>query len=314
MKTDLYFEIFDQAALLYYEELRLNYLEGFLQVTKDLISGQVHSRISEQAEKKLEELYGILETESFTKEEVRLAVELLLVKAFKDADLSLGMMTPDTINYLMATIITELLPDQNLRILDTTLGTGNLLYCISNHLEYEAELIGIERQDQLVKVAKAAGELMNNEITIYFQDALQTIYDVVDVMVGDLDAYQVAFPLNSPLYQRGVRYFPYLLLEERLKNIRDGGYFVLIVENDFLRQPESKYFYELPELALLGMVVLPKSMFQTGYIGKSIIIGTKARRKNRDLMVLEIPDFAQESIRTSISKLKFMLRKISEEK
>ncbi|NLD26235.1 MAG: hypothetical protein GX661_02620 [Acholeplasmataceae bacterium] len=313
MKTDLYFDIFDQATMLYYEELRLDYFEGFLQVTKDLINGEVHSRLSEQAERKLKDLYGILESEDFSKEEVRLAIELLLTKAFKDADLSIGMMTPDTINYLMATIISELFPDQNLRILDTALGTGNLLYCISNHLSEEAELIGIERQERLVKVAEAAAELMNNEITIYFQDALQAIYDVVDVMVGDLDAYEVTVPLNSPLYQRGVRYFPYLLLEERVKNIREGGYFVLVVENDFLTK--SKDLYEnLEGITLLGMVVLPKSMFQKGYIGKSIIIGTKARRKNHDLMVLEIPDFSKENLRISISKLKFMIKKISEEK
>lgn len=315
-KVDQYYDLIDKAALLYYEHLRLDYLEALIRISKDIVEGVIDSRFDDSSFQQMEKIYQELENTLYTNEEVRLAWELLIIKAFKDRNLGLELMTPDTINYLVAAIVSGLFPEEDIKILDTTLGTGNLLHAVSNYFPQKAELIGIEKDETLARLAEAGANLINSNLLIYHQDALLGTMEVVDLVIGDVDAYfyEDELLLNSRLYQKGIRYFPYLVLEARLMNLKPKGYFVLIIENDFFSKNGTEIFqnYLKQEANILGLVVLPKTMFQRDYIGKSIIIGSKSTKK-REVQYIELTDLQEESLKECLIKIKIMTEKIVEE-
>jgi len=316
-KVELFFDLFDEAALLHYKHLGLRYLDALFKVGEGVLTGNIDSRLPDEAVEKLETIYGDFEGSVFYNEEVRLALELLIVKAFKDQNLPLDLMTPDTINYLFSKIITTLFPTRAISILDTALGTGNMLTSIHNNFLNHSTLIGIEKDKTLVRLAQMGASLQASELLIYCQDALQTLYEEVDIIIGDLDAYYLkeGLDLEEP-YLEGVRYFPYLVILKRIANLKAGGYFIYLVNNDFFSQPKSEIFkaYLEKEAMLSGLIVLPKTIFQEGHPGRSIIIGKKTRGVVRDISILEIPSFEKESLKRSFEKLEIMIENIAEEK
>lgn len=313
-QIDLIYDLIDQAAMIYYDNLKVDYLEALLLVNKGLNYDEFDSRLTDEAIIKLEEIYHIFSLESFYNEEVRLALELLIIKAFKHINFPLNIMTPDFINYLLVIIVNSLFKNEDITILDTALGTANMLQAISNNYVNHAKIIGIENNEMLTKIASASADLQNNELIIYFQDALNTVLDVVDLVVGDLDAYDVEENKLSKnhLYQQGVRYFPYLMITERLNNLRPGGYFIYLIENDFFQKENSDFFkqYLEKEASLLGLIILPKEIFLDGYLGKSILIGKKEVLHSYELMILDIPNLSEDSIKRSVNKLKALIEKI----
>ncbi len=316
-KVDLFYDLFDKAAMLYYQSLGLDYYEAFLKVVDGIINGNIDSRLSDQDTLMLEEIYNEIVTKEFYNEEIRLASELLLIKAFKHLKFPLDLMTPDVVNYLLISLINGLFPDSPIRLLDTALGTGNMLFALHHNFRGEAELIGIEKDERLVKLAQALSELQSSELTIYSQEALKEVYESVEIVVGDLDAYLLEdnLLLDNPLYQKGVRYFPYLLVAARLVNIKPGGYFIYLINNDFFSQPKNEIFKDyLENKANLGLIALPETMFQKGHPGRSILIGKKVEGSSNDILIIEIPSLKKESLKNSLDKIQIMIERISEEK
>jgi len=313
-KVDLFYDLVDKAAMIFYNSLKSDYLEALIQVSNSLTNNQFDSKLRDEDIKELENIYKDINKENFYNEEIRLAFELLIVKAFKHVNYSLNFMTPDTINYLLSNIVLRKFKDKNISILDTALGSANMLQAISNHYKGETKLYGIEINDTLLELAKASSNLQANEIVIYYQDALKEVYDVVDLVVGDLDSYFVDEyqSLNSLLYKSNVRYFPYLVFEARLNNIRENGYFIYIIENDFFSQEKNTLFkkYIQDKVTLMGLIVLPKTMFKDNYIGKSILIGKKAVLKSFEMMILEIPSLDKNTLKSSLQKLNIMIDNI----
>ena len=304
-KVDFFYDLIDQAVMLYCERLNLNYFEALLKVGNDIFNGQIDDKIDDEDNKKTEKLYQIINEESFLNEEIRLALELLIVKAFKHINFSLDLMTPDSICYLITYLIKKLYRSQKLTIIDTLLGTSNLISAISNHYDGELSLIGIENNLKLVELSKVSTNLQNNEIKIYYQDALSPIFDLADVIIGDLDNYHYQDQEKSFLNENGVTYFPYLVIEARLRNLKDNGYFIYIIENDFFAQNNVDIFKTFldKEVTLMGLIVLPKTAFQKDHIGKSILIGKKTIKKSYNMMVLEIPSFEENILKSSLQKI-----------
>lgn len=315
-KVDLFYDLFDEAAMLHYLTLELKYLDAFIKVSEGILWGELDRRLDEEKQEKLKKIYEKISACDFCNEEIRLALELLLVKGFKHENLSLDLMTPDSINYLFVRIISRLFPEGRIAILDTALGTGNLLSAVHNNLKNETVLCGIERDERLTRIACLAADLQGTEVTVYCQDALLDVYEVADVVIGDIDSYYLAegLPLEDELYQRGVRYFPYLLLHKRLKNIRPGGYFIYLVDNDIFQKPKGEILKALleKEARLPGLILLPKTIVQPGHPGKSILIGKKAPGMGA-LSVLEIPDFKADTLKKTFNKLDMMIKNIAEE-
>ncbi|MGD9886625.1 MAG: hypothetical protein AB7T03_01525 [Bacilli bacterium] len=313
-KTDLYYDFFDEIAMLLVEELGINYLEAFFK-TKDLIlDNEIELNLSTETQEKIKNLITALYQEIFSQEEIRLALQLLTVKAYKDVNKSLDFMTPDAVNYLFSRLINRKFVNQNLRILDINLGTSNLLQTIANHYQGEKELIGIEQNQDLVKLASSWADLENNELKIYFQDVMVPIFDNVDLEIGDLDngEYQKELPKSHPLLNHQITNYPYLAIASKITNLKENGYFIYLINNDFFASPELTIFrnYLQKQATLLGLVVLPETMFQSEQKRKSILIGKKAVLKAWDLLILPITNLSKPQLPVLLEKLDQFIDKL----
>jgi hypothetical protein len=314
---DLLYDIFDQAAMLYYDTLKINYLAALSEINKNLNKNEYDNRLTDKIIEELQNIYKPLHEGNFLNEEIRLALELYIVKGLKNINYPQNLMTPDFINYLFCIIINELFAGSEISIMDTNLGTGNLLAAVKNNYHGEASIIGIENDLALTNFASSLMEILQNDIKIYFQDALNLVHDTVDVVIGDLDAYDVKddLKLKHELFLNNIRYFPYLVIASRIDNIQDGGYFIFLVDNDFFLKDGLGVFkkYLDGKVTLNGLIALPKKIVLEEHNGKSIIIGKKTNSKSVDLMAVEITGVDSDSINKSISKIKTMIRKIKEE-
>lgn len=280
--VDMYYDYVDQACLIIYEQLKINYLDCLLRVGNDILMGIDENDLSPEAILELEKIYEKIIAHSFFNEEVRLAMQLLIAKAFKHGEeYPLDLMTPDSVSYLFAFIVNEYFSNENpISILDVGVGTSNLINAISNFINKDFNnpiLIGIEKEQTLAQLAKLNTDLQGNEMQIYLNDALNPNYLRADVIVGDIDPIEV-----------DDKYLPYEVINNYLDKLNDDGIFIFLISNDFFNKKGIDKFREKFYGTLLGLIVLPESFFKEDAIGKSILIGTSKEISNYEMLVMNL--------------------------
>ena len=305
-KVDIFYNLIDKAVMLIYKDTSIDYLEGFIKVSESFTSiqeGNVNlhdsklydSRLSEKTVKALTNIYNDFLEQEFTKEEVRLAAELILIKGFKHRNLLLDFVTPDTINSIIRynKKISNL---DELRILDTCLGTGNLLQAIINNTEMDICGWGVEKDELLVYVAKALNDLLDNKLVINFQDAKKDLNGLYDIIIGD-------FGESSEIYD---------IILKRLDNL-DDGYFIYLINNDFFNIATEEFKREITSKAtLIGLIILPPKFVRPGHVGKSILIGKKEVLTDYHLGIIQIDEqFDSKAINSTFNKIDKLINKIN---
>src|SRR5690554_529044 len=181
-KVDAFYDLVNQATMIHYRSLKTDYLDSLLLTAHGIIHENYDDRLSDKEKNELEIIYHKVYSTDFLNEEVRLASQLLIVKAFKQIGYPLDLMTPDAVNYIIANIVDRRYQSQAISILDTALGTGNMLQTISNHMSVSPSLYGIEQDWRLVQLARTLANLQTNAIIIYYQDAIRDIIEKVDLV------------------------------------------------------------------------------------------------------------------------------------
>lgn len=261
--------------LLRYENKKETYLILLIELCNYLTDQIDRKRVDYSPEiiQKIEEI----EQYDYNSEEIRLVMQLLIVQGLKHKSIPLDVMTPDGIALLFAFIIKGLFNNQSeLSILDLTVGTGNLLLSIANHIESkEVTLTGIEHNELLIQVAKANADMQYHEIDLFFQDALQHTFLTPDMIVADFDSYEYNNnQYQSKLYQLGVRDFSYLAIERHLGSGHEGTFHLYLIPNDFFSKPHSQEMKRLMDeyCEMLAFIVLPNTMFVDPSKSKSILL------------------------------------------
>lgn len=281
-RVDLYYNLIDKACMLLYKELNMNYLNALIRVSRDLTISFDDSLLEKGAIKKLEQIYEQIEQEDFVNEDIRLALELLVVKGLKHLNYyNLDVLTPDTLNYLFAFLVQELF-DKKITILDITLKTGNMINCIANYISCESNLIGIEKESLLSEISRGFSELQGNQILIYNNQVVDPILDYVDVVIGELKSEIV----ND-------EFLPYKLILKFMDNLNEDGYFIYLIDNDFFKQKVINDFRRKFNGTFLGLIVLPDSLFINQ--SKSILIGCKELKQNFEMLVMNIKDIKDKN-------------------
>ncbi len=277
--VDQFYDIIDECCMKLNEKLHLNYLDSLIRVSNDFLNEIDVSRLDEEDISFLQSNYEKLMEIKITNEEVRLTMQLLIIKAMKHVNMDLGLMTPDYINYIIGYLINSFYKGykKEITVLDVEVGTGNLINAVSNFCENETNLIGVENNKNLIDICKCNCELQNNEITLYFQDTLTTIMDQVDIAIGDIDCIE-----NND------KYYPYEIILNYLPNIKKDGLFIYLIENDFFNKKQLENFKKEFKGTLLGLIVLPKNLFHKDHIGKSLLIGTNQEIKNYEMMIMQL--------------------------
>lgn len=286
-KVDLFYDLIDKACMIYYNDIKRDYLEAFISFTNALINGLDEPKLSNKAVQKLEKIINQISSQDFLNEEVRLAVELVLIKGYKHRNLLLDFLTPDGVSYIFSFIVNSIINNDpkykdlddddfdEVVVMDTVMGAGNMLNTIINNGARNITGIGIERDILLANLAKSLAEIIDNDIIVNVQDAKIKFNALADIIVGD-------FGETEDVYD---------IILARLDNILNNGYFAYMVNNDFFTKATNEFKEALlKEATLMGLIVLPSNFVKKGHVGKSIIVGKKEILKDYQMSIISIDE------------------------
>lgn len=272
-----------------------NYYEAMIKIVNYFLD-EIPLHIDDDAQQEIDDILETfrldVEENGLNTEEIRKALFLLDIKAYKSVNFSLDILTPDAIGLIFARLLDAYFNEATkLTIFDPNFGIGNLMFTVNNHLDKEIKMIGMENHELLAKVAVCKANMMMEDLTMYYQDALEYSIHDIDVVISDLAVYTYqndAF--HSTLYDQKISYFPYLAIEHDLLNTQFHPSFYLI-NNDFFTNQDSKTFHAyLSQYAHIEcLIVLPISMFQNEASAKSILVLTNRPKENQDMHIFMLP-------------------------
>ena len=308
-------DTFDEAAMLYYhatideeidntavtnydkEKGRLNYYECLLTVIdyfleiKDIEESHLDDETKEKISTLFSDLDEEIEKESLNSEEVRRALLLLDIKGFKNLNFSLDLITPDNVGFIITKLVERLIANKKFSMLDFNFGIGNLAFTVVNNLDKDINLIGIDNHALMSEIAIHKANLMQEDITLFHQDALEYLPKDIDLVISDLATYDyINDNYKSELYDKGVRYFPYLAIEHYL-NLQSDTKYIYIIDNNFFSQKGSEDLRKIlnEKATMKAFITLPTDMFQSAELGKALLVLENKPSENKNVEIFMLP-------------------------
>jgi len=308
------YDIIDEMAMLLVEHANLRYLEALCAASANIMAADVLQEVDTDIEIKLFQLGKQLNQTEFEVEEVRKALQLALLKGMKADHVPLDQITPDSIGLIIGHLVAKLSPTlEGIKLADFASGTGNLLTAILNTFDgAPAKIYGVDIDYGMLELSKMMADMQDYDVQFFHQSSARAMaIPQVEIIIGDLpvDGYVEAADLNSKLAAAGCNYLPYLLVENHLNYLIDGGYGIYVIGNDFFSQPFAAKFHEvLTNIAEIGMLLqLPTSLFKDASKQKSIFVIRKhkqGQKKVPEVLVGNFPEFSNiEEFRTMLTKL-----------
>lgn len=282
------------------EKGRLNYYECLLAVI-DYFLNDVPLRVDDDVKNKIDECLEAfkldVEENGINSEEIRRAFLLLDIKGFKNLNFPLDLITPDAIGILIANLVNAFFSKtDSIEMLDFNFGVGNLAYTLVNYSDPFIQLLGIENHMLFTKVAVAKANMMTQDVNIYYEDALAYLPSHIDLIVSDLACYDYENKAyHSSLYDKGVRYFPYLAIEHFLK-IPNQHFQIYLIENNFFSKSGSNEFYHMMKNYghIDALITLPSSFFQNKEDAKSLIVISNRPLKEVETNIFMLPELSEK--------------------
>jgi len=281
---EIFYDYFDFVSNHLYHEYEKTYLEGMNEAFSLLLDDETEGDYREEDILLLREHKENIIDIEFKPEEVRKSVQLGLLKGYKHAYLSNALITPDTIGIFMGYLIKKLYNKRPLEtILDPLVGTGNLGYSIINYLEMDIKLFGVDEDYLKCNLARNIGDLLNIENEMFYQDTVSYFDEGFDCIVTDM-----------PLLTDHDDYLPYKVINHHLDGLKEGGYFISIIDNDFFEKSGSEVFKKEIDSKgyIFGLIKLSESLFKG--TPKSILIIRKKGdnvEQLKDFLLVDLPSF-----------------------
>jgi len=300
------FDIVDETSMALSAELQTGYLHAMVESCQNIIFQEIRQNVDATTKEVLGKHYDALEELEFAQEEVRKALQLAILKGFKSDRVANAAMTPDSIAMMVGYLLAKFMPDlNNSRLADLTVGTGNFLTAVLNQVgQQPVAIYGVEPDQDLLQIAYILSDMQEHGVKFYQQSSLKSLFiDPLDAILCDLPVGQVEeedlIGTELELSGKGVRYLPYLLLENHLKYLKSGGYGFYIIPNDLFNQDFSKEFHQLLTQGahVQALLQLPENLFQTKEEGKSIFI---IQKKGPDalpvpeILIAQLPNFSDQ--------------------
>lgn len=277
---DYIYDVIDEACMLLYEEIGINYLDALIRVSKDILEQIDDTKLDMDALAKLELIYEKLNDRTFSNEDIRLAYNLLIIKALKHARLSLDMIIPDSIGLVFANIIRKYYGDDYINMLEIGAKCANLTNTIANFLENDITCFAQEDDLKLAELARLASNMQDRDIIVYNNKITDPLEVNVDVVIGHLESKK-----------ENDEYIPYKAIAKLMRYLEEDGLFIFLIDNDFFSYPDLANFRSRFTGTLLGLLILPETMFK-GTITKSILIGSKKQINDFEMLVVNMPSFS----------------------
>ncbi len=314
-KVERFYDYLDEASLIIYNRMKLDYLDCFLYaVDYILVNEKRLNKLEQPVMDELGNAYKKIADESFNKEEIRKAFQLLLLKTFKHLQFNMSDITPDSIGLLFA-YFTDLFfkAGSKINVLDATVGCGNLLFSMINNSNRDFDKIyGIDINSPYIDIAYHLADLLEYEVEFFNQNNLDMmLVSPSDLIICDLpvDEEKDINKLEIVTAKNNVKYKPYLMIDNFMKYGKDGCYFIYLIPNDFFVHTYNELMKDiiLKNTYIQAIIELPKDMFTDAKYQKSILILRKKGEKvkiNKEILMLSFPSFKEtEKVKTSIDKI-----------
>ncbi|MBT2754446.1 class I SAM-dependent methyltransferase [Mesobacillus foraminis] len=274
------FTVFNVTADILKDELSCTYLEGLAETGENLFHEKIlQEELSELTERRLLKAYSEVNLEEFTKEQIRQAFQLAILKGMQENVQSNHQMTPDSVGMFIGYLVNKFVEKPAIRILDPAVGTGNLLATVLNQLDKSVESAGIDIDDILIRLAYVNANLLMHQVQLFNQDGLAPLFiDPVDVVVCDLpvgyypnDVRAAEFEIHA---KTGHTYAHHLFIEQSARHTKEGGFMFLVIPNGLFESEQSSHLHEYikKNLIIQGIIQLPEAMFKNKQSAKSILI------------------------------------------
>lgn len=282
------FTYIDQESTFIEEQASATYLEGVVYALELWITEKKAPNVSNP-----------------TKEQIRKAIQLAILKGMKKAAQVNHQMTPDSIGLLVAYFVKEMMKDKKeLSILDPALGTGNLIYTVVNSLPSENHAFGVEIDELLIQLAAQTGELLACDIQLFRQDALKPLLiDPVDIVVSDLPVGYYPDEETAKEYElrseEEMSYAHHLFIEQSMKHVKPGGYLYFLVPETIFESKQAPALHKfLKDRGWIQAVIqFPSNIFKTKGHEKSLLILQKQGedvKAPKDVLLAKVPNMSNK--------------------
>lgn len=274
------FHLYDQGAQKL-EEKKGSYLEGLILFGESVASGELLLQVSPHIRTEVEKLMRRIEERTYSREEVRRAFQLAILKGLKKIRLPAGaIITPDAVSLLVANMVSRFLEGKKgVSVVDLACGSGNLLTAVLNHLPEYKEAYGIDWDPLLIRLAYVNANLQQHEVQFFRQDALERLFFTrVDAVISDLPVGEYINKERAKLFDLYAEDTPclihHLLIEQGLHISQEGAYLFFIIPNSLFTDPGAGRLRQLitEESYIQALLELPANLFQEGSVHKSIFI------------------------------------------
>jgi site-specific DNA-methyltransferase (adenine-specific) len=297
------YDVLHTTTLLIHEKLKINYIDALILSSNYLLDGEtVNEELDEESIETLSSIYTQLENERVNTEEIRKAFQLCLLTGFKHLNLSLSHMTPDSMGVLFAYLVDKLYPSGEInKILDVTVGTGNLMISMLNQLKANYQgLYGVDSNYQFLQIALTLASLTDYHIELINQDSRGPLMiPQFDLIIGDLPTR----------YDSSIETITTDIISNAMNYGLPGGYYIYLIPNDFFTQSGNEVVKDviLSNTYMQALIALPESMFKTIEAQKSILILRKRGEgiePIKDILVMNFPSFKdQEGVKKAMNQL-----------
>lgn len=282
------FSFIDEYTEKVAKEHDVTYLDGVLETLNTWLDGEI-SPVGKD----------------ISKEEIRKAIQLAILKGMRQNTQPNHQMTPDSLGLLVGYFVEqfyekEFKSTKPITILDPAIGTGNLLLTVMNLVGNKIEGIGVEIDELLIQLAAASAELEKQPITLYRQDALENlVIDPVDAVICDLP---VGYYPNDEVVKKyevkaseGMTYAHHLFIEQSLTYVKEGGYLFFLVPDHIFESEQSPLLNKLitQKAWIQAVVQLPDELFSSKVHAKSLFILQKKNDSGKavkEVLLAKVPN------------------------
>jgi site-specific DNA-methyltransferase (adenine-specific) len=280
---ELFYDILDESNNFLYEAFHKPYFELLEMTVKNLLAGEVLFEFEdEEKEEELQKIYDKIKDVDFSVEDVRKAMQSIVLRGFKEMRIPNGNTTPDTLGILAAYLITKVHKEKEISILDPLCGTGNLLFTVANYLEKDTKLYAVDDNEWMTKITALTADLLDYPVEVFYQDTMSLSLSNMDSIIFDLPHQE---------YQNE-KYFPYDAILHFADELKMDGSMIAIVENDFFDYDSKQEFKKelFKTMSILGIIELPDSMFNAGR-PKLVLVLQKRLLKDAKCFMVKLPNF-----------------------
>ncbi|WP_026671624.1 class I SAM-dependent methyltransferase [Alkalihalobacterium bogoriense] len=299
------FQSLDMSAQLIKEEKEITYLEGLALAGDFLFEQDIPQDMPDSIKKQLQQVVSQIQPDSLSKETVRKAYQLAVLKGMKEGVQAHHALTPDAVALFMSYLVNKVQGNEkSFSLYDPAVGTANLVNAIMNHSPSTIKTYGFEVDETLVQLAFTSANLQQTEIQLFHEDSIRPYpLPPIDIVTSDLpvgfyprDEISVDYQLKG---EQGKSLIHHLMIERSFNVVKQGGFLFFIVPNFLFESEQAQQLHQyLKENGhILGLLQLPASMFTNSQFKKSILLLQKKGENvkgPKQALLAELPSFSKK--------------------